>query len=46
MVGLGEWSLTTHLTIFQLYRCGRCRRGRDHMAVGFTITYATSTYHH
>jgi hypothetical protein len=22
------------------------RRGRDHMVVGFTITYAISAYHH
>jgi len=22
------------------------RRGRDHMVVGFTTTYAISTYHH
>jgi hypothetical protein len=22
------------------------RRGRDHMVVGFTTTYATSVYHH
>jgi hypothetical protein len=22
------------------------RRGRDHMLVGFTTTYAISTYHH
>jgi hypothetical protein len=24
----------------------RGRRGRDHMVVGFTITYAISVYHH
>jgi len=24
----------------------RVRRGRDRMAVGFTTTYAISTYHH
>jgi len=24
----------------------RDRRGRDRMVVGFTTTYATSTYHH
>jgi len=24
----------------------RCRRGRDIMVVGFTITYATSAHHH
>jgi hypothetical protein len=23
-----------------------CRRGRDRMVVGFTTTYAISTYHH
>jgi len=24
----------------------RCRRGCDHMVVGFTTTYAISAYHH
>ena len=24
----------------------RSRHGRDHMVVGFTITYAISSYHH
>ena len=29
-----------------LERCQRGHRGRDHMVVGFTITYEISTYHH
>jgi len=28
------------------YYHNRSRRGRDHMVVGFTTTYALSTYHH
>jgi hypothetical protein len=29
-----------------LYICTSFRRGRDHVVVGFTTTYAISAYHH
>jgi hypothetical protein len=41
----------TYCIIFSMYRSMFNRlnvgwRGHDHMVVGFTITYAISTYHH
>jgi hypothetical protein len=41
-VPTSTWSIEFNLGTFQ--RWGH--RGRDHMVVGFTTTYAISAYHH
>jgi len=42
--------LQVHVHVFNLIElpvlARRGRRGRDHMVVGFTTTYAISAYHH
>jgi len=35
-----------HIKIIYLRSMQRGRRGRDRMIVGFTTTYAISSYHH
>jgi len=35
-----------YVGLFVLYSTGRDRRGRDCMVVGYTTTYAISSYHH
>ena len=34
------------ISIVSTYTNSRGRRGRDHLVIGFTTTYAISAYHH